>query len=123
MSLHLAVQRFGIRVARCDLATAGSRFPASPPRAGSVSTTDLACRLFLPLRGTPGGRSTTGVGQALPRIFLPRQRQVTARRQGHKHTIRLPTPWPRLRWQSEDPPVPVLVPVEGRKLSKPVEMG
>lgn len=35
-------------------------------------------------------RST--LGEPFPRNFLPRQRRVTARRQGHEHTIRIPTP-------------------------------
>ena len=30
-------------------------------------------------------------GEVLPRILLPRQRRVTARRQGHERTIRTPT--------------------------------
>src|SRR5262249_59302038 len=73
--------------------------------------------------GPREARSTSGVGQALPRVFLPRQRRVRARGRGHERTIRIPPPSrPGLSGLASRSLVAVLVAVEERNPSIRNEM-
>ena len=61
-------------------------------------------------RSTMALPTTRPTESARPRIFFPRQRRVRARRRGHEHTNRLPTPWPATRSndaQASDRPLEV----------------
>jgi hypothetical protein len=52
----------------------------------------VCCGLDVHQASVPACLRSPGDGPALPRVFLRRQRRLTARRQGHEDTIRIPPP-------------------------------